>query len=216
MTEAYRIGAALAVWSGLILQYALMAKGREGGALVEATVNFFSYFTILSNILAALCLTMPWLAPRSAAGRFFADPSVRTAAALYMTVTGTIYVLVLRHLWAPQGLQWVADTLLHYVAPVLFVFDWLALSPKRTLPWRSVLAWLLFPLAFGAYSLVRGSLSGFYPYPFIDAGALGLPHVLANMAILVAAFFVLGLLFVAIRRHVGRPASGPLALSRSG
>ena len=188
--------------------YTLTAKGREGGALVEATIGFFSYFSILSNVLAALCLTTPWLASRSVLGRFFDDPSVRTAAALYISVTAVVNFLLLRDLWEPRGLRLVADTLLHYVTPTLFVFDWLALSPRRRLRWRSALVWLLFPLAFAAYSIVHGRLSGFYPYPFLDVGAIGLARVLLNMTILAGVFLCLGLLLIAVRGRVGRVESG--------
>ena len=113
--------------------------GVSAAAVIVALLIGGTLLGIVGAVLvfAAICLTTPWLAPRSALGRFCGEPAVRTAVALYIAVTGGVYVLVLRHLWAPQGLQWLADTLLHYVTPVLFVIDWLALSPARTLPWRA-------------------------------------------------------------------------------
>lgn len=191
MARLFRIVAALAVWSGLLLQYGLLAKGRSGGELIGATVNFFSYFTILANILCAVCLTWP---------KATANPSLRAGAALYIAVTGSVYVLILKDLWAPKGLPWVADTLLHYVTPALFLIDWLVFAPKGGLKWRTALGWLVFPLVYGVWTLAHGAYSRFWPYPFIDADQLGMARTLANMAGMSVVFLGLGLMFVLIGR----------------
>jgi hypothetical protein len=196
--KSYRSIAALVVWFGLLLQYFLMVRGQSGEVFVTRTVNFFSYFTILSNLLAAVAFSAPAVAPASAIGRFFTQPSVRTAIALYTSVTAATYIVILQGLWNPQGSQWVADTTLHYVTPALFLIDWLLFTPKGTLRWRAVLPWLAFPLAYGLYSIFRGPLSGFYPYPFLDASHLGLTKVLINMAAMSGFFLVLGLALILI------------------
>ncbi len=46
----FRIVAAALGWFAIITQYSLMAA-NAGPHLVERTINFFSYFTIVSNIL---------------------------------------------------------------------------------------------------------------------------------------------------------------------
>jgi len=203
---AYRTIAALAAWLGLLLQYYLIVQGQSGPAFATRTVNFFSYFTILSNLLAAIGFSAPLAAPRSPLGAFFAHPSVRTAVTLYMCVTAATYIVVLQGLWKPQGLQWVADITLHYVTPALVLFDWLAFTPKGDLRLRSVLPWLAFPLAFGIYTILRGPLTGFYPYPFLDVNELGLGQVLVNMTVMSAVFGLLGLALVVIGRTLGRRA----------
>lgn len=194
--KLYRTLAALVVWFGLLLQYYLIVQGQTGATFAARTVNFFSYFTILSNLLAATALSAPVVAPSSWLGRYFSKPAVRSGTVLYTTVTAATYIVILASLWKPQGLQWVADTTLHYVTPALFLLDWLFFTPKGSLTWRSALPWLLFPLAYGVYSLVRGPLSGFYPYPFLDVGHIGLARVLVNMALMSAFFALLGLGFV--------------------
>jgi hypothetical protein len=50
-------------------------------------------------------------------------------------------------------------------------------------------------------TLLRGSVSDFYPYPFIDVGELGYPHVLANATLLVLAFLTLMAVFIAINHR---------------
>ncbi|CAN7345462.1 Pr6Pr family membrane protein [Phenylobacterium sp. LjRoot164] len=204
--RAYRSLAALAAWFGLLLQYYLLVRGQAGAEFAARTVNFFSYFTILSNLLAAIALSAPTTAPDSPLGRFFAAPPVRTAVVLYTSVTAATYIVVLQALWSPQGLQWVADVTLHYVTPALFLVDWLAFTPKGTLRANAVIGWLIFPLGFGIYSLARGPVSGFYPYPFLDAGALGYAKVLTNMAVMSAFFLAVGLGFVLLDRLLRRRA----------
>lgn len=122
-------------------------RGQAGAEFAARTVNFFSYFTILSNLLAAIALSAPTTAPDSPLGRFFAAPPVRTAVVLYTSVTAATYIVVLQALWSPQGLQWVADVTLHYVTPALFLVDWLAFTPKGTLRANAVIGWLIFPSA---------------------------------------------------------------------
>jgi hypothetical protein len=191
-------------WFALVLQYLIAFGDRRGAALLAGTINFFSYFTILSNLLAAVLLTAAGLRRRPA------PPALSGAVALYMAVTGLVYVLLLRQLWQPEGWQFVADALLHYLMPALYLVHWLLFLPKGTLRPRHALVWLAFPVGFAVYSLIHGALSGFYPYPFIDVAALGYPAVLRNMAGLTLAFAALGLLLVAVDGRLARrgPAVG--------
>ncbi len=128
----FRIIAASLGWFAIITQYSLMAT-NAGPHLIERTVNFFSYFTIISNILVALALTLPWLAPRSRPGRFFLLPAVRTAIAAYIIVVAVVYHTMLSRLYHPQGWRFVCDIILHYVMPPLFVLDWALFVDKRDL-----------------------------------------------------------------------------------
>ena len=67
---------------------------------------------------------------------------------------------------------------------------------------RDAVAWLAVPAVYGAYTLAHGAVSGFYPYPFLDAGVLGVEAVLATMAVFAAGFLALGLGIVAVD-HIG-------------
>jgi len=191
-------------WFALILQYALIVKYKTDGDLIAAAIRFISYFTLLSNILVALAMTLPWLAPDTRLGRFFLEPAARTAILAYIIIVAVIYHVILRKLWNPQGWEYVADTIEHVVAPTLYVVDWLLFVPKGTLKFRSAFMWLLFPLAYAVFSLIHGALTGFYPYPFIDETKLGYDEVLTNMGGLVDAFTGLGLFLIGVDRGLGR------------
>lgn len=191
--------------ASLILQYALLLRlvwEQPGPAL--GTLRYFSYFTILSNIgVVAVCAS-------TALGRdgFWAAARTRAALALYIGVTGLIYVAILRHLWQPQGAQWWADTGLHYATPALYLLWWLLWAPHGQLRGRDLPRWLLFPLLYVLWTLLRGRWVGEYPYPFLDVIAHGLPAVLRNSGWVTLLFVAVGLLLWGVDRVLGRWRDG--------
>jgi hypothetical protein len=180
-------------WFALVLQLGIMLRNAatDGTGLLAAAGSFLSFFTVLSNLLVAggLIATIPAAPPRAL--RPLIEPSGATALAVYITVVGVVYSLVLRQLWHPTGAQLVADIVLHEVMPSGYVIYWLTLVPKGRLHWRQVWPWLAFPAAYTVATLVRGALLQVYPYPFIDIAALGYRRVLGNMTLLFAGFLVL-------------------------
>ncbi len=203
MAKYYRMAAAAVAWFALVLQYTLTIT-KPGAPFLEATVRYFSFFTILTNILVALALTFPWLAPQSRAGQFFDRPSVRTAILAYIIIVAVIYHYLLAKLWNPQGWQLVADTIEHVVTPALYVIDWVLFVPKGTVKWKSAVVWLGYPLVYAAYSLIHGAVTGYYPYPFINVSNLGYDKVLINMAVLVLVFLGFGVALIGLDRRMGR------------
>jgi hypothetical protein len=197
---------ALVAWFALLIQFPLtIATARANGMMIVwAVTTYFSFFTILTNLLVALGLTLSLWMPNSALGSYFSRPAVTSATAAYIAMVGACYSLLLRHLWDPEGLQKTADIILHDAVPVLYVIYWLVFVPKSPLRWKIVLWWLIYPLAYLFFVLVRGALVGRYPYPFIDAGALGYSRALSNAALLLCAFLTLGLFVIALGRWMGR------------
>lgn len=187
--------------ASFVLQYVLLVRltlDTVGPAF--ATVRFLSYFTILSN-LAVICATAS--AALDAHGRFAAfwlRPRALGAIALYIGVTGTVYVTVLRHLWQPTGAQWWADSGLHYATPALYLGWWLLCIPRGRLAWRDVPAWLVFPAVYLAWALFRGTWAHEYPYPFIDVAALGAAAVARNALVVMALFVAFAAALVLLDR----------------
>ncbi|MBW4692456.1 MAG: Pr6Pr family membrane protein [Lyngbya sp. HA4199-MV5] len=204
--QLFRILSAIVGWSALALQlYLLITINLENGSPgIVGIMKFFDYFTILSNILVATVFTTVG-AQRYADG-FFGHPNVRTGVGVYIFMTGIVYFLILRHTWSPTGLWWLADVVLHYVVPALYLIEWLLFTPKGYLRWKDAVRWLVFPLAFVAWALFWGAIFGFYPYPFIDVAKLGYPQVLVNSGFMAIGFLVVGLLLVAIDRRLGKDA----------
>jgi hypothetical protein len=140
------------------------------------TVNFFSYFTILSNISATVTFAVGGIA--LLLGRRGLPDGMRGAVTCYMTVTGIIYAVVLRPdaEQAGQLAQWI-DDVVHLVMPIAVFVDWLVVPPREKLRYSIVRYWLLFPVAFVTYSLIRGHFVNWYPYPFLDPRGRGYAHV---------------------------------------
>jgi hypothetical protein len=196
MAIVFRMAAGLLGWFALALKYGLVMAGDFDTGAITRTINFFSYFTILTNILVALTLTLPIITPQSAFGQFFSRPTVRTAIATYIIIVMAVVYFILRHLTNLTGWDLVADVILHYVMPILFVIDWLFFVPKESLKPKDTPVWLAFPIVYLIWTFIRGAYSGFYPYPFLNSGELGIARVLMNEAGLLVIFLILGLSLV--------------------
>ncbi|WP_322615976.1 Pr6Pr family membrane protein [Pseudomonas sp. BIC9C] len=198
--------AAILGWVGLSIQLYLIFYSRWtlAASLTGGLVSFFSYFTVLSNTLVATVLTCETTSRESAARRWFLQPWVSSGVAVSIAVVGLVYSLLLRHLWHPEGWQWLADELMHDVMPMLFLIYWWCCVPKGSLRLGHIALWAIYPLLYFAYSLLRGHLLAVYPYPFIDVEKLGYPQVFINAGGLLAGFVVIALLVVGLDRWRAR------------
>ncbi len=187
--------AALAGWVGLAIQQYLIFYSRwsTGASLLGGLINFFSFFTVLTNTLVVVVLSYALVKRDSAAKRFFLAPGISSGIAVSIVVVSLAYNLLLRHLWQPEGFQFVADELLHDVMPALFFIYWWRCVPKGSLRFKHIGAWVIYPLVYFAYVLLRGHLLGQYQYPFIDVDALGYPQVFVNAGGILAGFIVIAL-----------------------
>lgn len=196
------IGALLA-WTAVILQFILILQNRTH-SVPETIIQFFSYYTILTNILVACCFTAIAKKRVPSERSFLTDPGVLAATLVYIVIVGSIYNLILRALWAPTGLQLLVDELLHTIIPLFYVVFWLTVAPKSRLRWNDVFQWLFYPLGYFTVILFRGTVSGFYPYPFINVTELGWSKVITNSIFITGAFILLSLLVILLSRVISR------------
>lgn len=150
-------------------------------------VNFFSFFTILSNVLGATVFAIGGV--RRPRGQVFA--LFRGAAVVYLGITGVVYELLLSGDPAAVAvtLPWV-NLVLHVLMPIAVVVDWLVDPPSTRLAPRVAAWWLAFPLAWVVYSLIRGPIANWYPYPFLDPGRAGVGAVVGYCAVIAVGFIV--------------------------
>lgn len=200
---------ALVAWFGLSLQFYLIYDNamRNDIPLAGEVLRFFSYFTILTNLLVAIALSNMLRRPGSRVGKFFASAGTQTAIALYIGVVGLVYSVALRHIWNPTGWQLVADRVMHDMVPIFYILYWAFLAPKERLPWTNAFWWLLYPAIYCIYVLIRGAVVQVYPYHFIDKNLLTWPQLLINIAILMVVFLGLGLMIIALNRLFIRKTS---------
>ena len=151
----------------------VVSQAQMGVPPLAVLWRMAGYFTVLTNL--AVAITMLALVARVEVG-----PQLAAALLLAILMVGIVYHLVLARLWAPQGLAWWADQGLHSLVPLLTLFWWLRFAPKKP-GLTTVPLLLIWPSIYVLYALLRGSLSGFWPYPFIDADRLGYRQVWVNI-----------------------------------
>ncbi len=181
----------------LPVQYFLLLNGTAF-TVFEATVRFFSYFTILTNLLVALCSLFLLVPADTTLKQFFNKGTTLTAITVYILIVGLVYNIILRPLAEFGGLHLAVSEIFHTVVPILFLLFWVKFVPKRSLEYKWLPVWMIYPLLYVIYTLLHGIYSGFYPYPFIDAGQLGFAPAMTNGVFVLIAFALLSVLLIAI------------------
>ncbi|MGW4528713.1 Pr6Pr family membrane protein [Amycolatopsis sp. NPDC004378] len=200
-----RFYAALFVVSfcGLVLEIFTTATGRGGPFLTPGArvANMISYFTIDSNLLV-MVLSLLVAARGLSASKVFSVAWLDGFIAII--VTGVVYQVALSGLYDIHGLTLFADIIVHKVVPIAFAVGWL-LTPQARLPGWWTIGWaLVYPLTWLGLTLVRGELTGFYPYPFVDVDANGGLAVAVNCLVIAALFLLLAYAGLEIQRAVTR------------
>ncbi|MEW2518966.1 Pr6Pr family membrane protein [Actinacidiphila alni] len=216
--SAYRLLIAATAVTGITIECAHFPPARV-----------FTYFTILTN--AAIALTFAPAAYRTRTRRRPVPPLVYGAVLLCIVITGLVYHLVLANdasdfseseaLGARTGALAVSNQLLHTVTPLTVTLDWLLFTTPGRFRWRHACQWLLLPLAYCAFALLRGPFQppappSRYPYPFLDVDAHGYPATLLTALLLALAFTALALLLILLdhhRPHLPRNRISPTARS---
>ncbi|MEV7320342.1 Pr6Pr family membrane protein [Streptomyces sp. NPDC093970] len=201
-TAVFRVLTAVMAAAGVALELLLGSPGR-----------IMSYFGIQAAVILALVSLVSarraWQASRPLTS------SLTGAALLYIVTSGLVYHLLLGHTVPPFSMtgsthppvawhgQWLALQLLYTAAPLAALVDWLILSPPGRLHLRQTAGWMLYPLAYLVFFLIRAELSlpgtaGRYLYPFLDAEQHGYRGALANALLLGLACYALAVLLVAL------------------
>ncbi|WP_067529067.1 Pr6Pr family membrane protein [Nocardia uniformis] len=171
-----------------------------------SATNYFSYFTIESNILGVIVLLIGGLRdPRSHGWQL-----VRGAVTLYLVITGIVYAVLLANIDVMLQDDWV-NTVLHRLMPIVLLVDWLLVSGRLTSSARLIGLWLIYPIAYGVYTLVRGPIVDWYPYPFLDPRGQGYLSLSLGLVVLVVVFALLAVAVASIDGLLG----GWIGLSRN-
>jgi hypothetical protein len=205
----YMLIGTLAGSFALILQLYLIIKNvpQSGKSYLSESIRYISFMTIWTNILVTLSFALPLVAKNSGLNKFLSRPILQTGTLLYITIVLIVYHFLLAQTWSPKGWQKIADVTLHYVVPTLYIVYWFLFIQKGNQQWNSAYKWLIYPLVYVVYAMLRGAIVNEYPYPFIDVTTHGYGVVLKNIAMLSAAYYVAGLLVVTLDKALARQKS---------
>jgi hypothetical protein len=199
-TWLFRLLAGIITLLGMSLQFLLMLQPPYHHGIAATAINFFSYFTILTNLLIALCMLAPLAPVDNGLSRLLSGPSARTAVTGYGAVVALIYAVYLRNIGHDHGLERLADQVLHYVTPALFAIDWLLLVPKGQIRWTIIGTSLIVPALYATWTIMHGAVTGWYPYPFFNPGRIGHAETFANFARFALVFLAVSIALLAIDR----------------
>jgi hypothetical protein len=210
---------ALRVAFGCLALVAL-AVGYDRDLHTGYTVNFFFYFTDLSNLFGAAVLLLGGRALLR--GKPGVPDLVRGSAVLYLVITGLVYWTLLAGQATAATITWQND-IVHGVMPCVLMLDWLLLAPGARIGYARATGWLAFPLLYLAVSLIRGPMVNWWPYDFLDPREPGgYAHVTTWSLIVTGVFVVFMALIVltgdqlAARRSASAPGLAAVSVPAPG
>lgn len=194
-----KIGFGLLAFSSIVSEIATIV---ERGTWVPE--NFFAYFTIETNMLVVLSLLLSAVATAANAQGARIN-AFRAAVTVYILIVGIGFALLLSGLTDVDftAVPW-NNTVLHYVMPVVMLIDLLIDRPAKRIRFGTALIWLIFPAGYAAFSLVRGNLIGWYPYPFLNPTEQGYAPVVLTIIGLVVLGVALTWLVTLLSRRPGK------------
>lgn len=180
----------------------------RGSSFFGRLIRLFSFFTVDSNLLSGVTSLLLALRP-DRDGRYFRP--FRLMALFGITVTGIVYATVLAPIHEPHGFtETFSNALVHYAVPIMMVLGWLLFGPRPRISGRTVVWSLGYPVVWLIYTLVRGAIWKWYPYPFLDVPSHGYLRVALNCVAVTAVLAVVASLFALGDRKL-RPAPSVIA-----
>jgi hypothetical protein len=180
---------------------ALAAIGKQLSIQINnnySIVNFFSYFTNLSNIFAAVMLIVGAVYLIGHREPTVTEELIRGSSVVSMALVGIVFSLLLRDVDLGHLLPWV-NIVLHYIMPVVVVADWLYQPPTSKLVLKQAAYWLIFPFSYLSYSIIYGLSRHFYAYPFFNPDKVGgYGGVVFYCLAIMTMFFILGWLLITL------------------
>lgn len=155
----------------------------------KTTYSYLMYYTIQSNILVLLSLSASFLLSliknKKSSFFFIVHPAVRGALSVYIAITFFGFAIFLQK--SGSGLSF-TNFMVHYITPIYFLFDAIVSIPRRTLKWKYIGPWYIYPAGYLILTIIYGSETGFYAYYFLDYSKLG-PSVFLIAVLILAAVF---------------------------
>lgn len=209
---------AVVAWVGVLLSLTLALTGNNKhidpsdptqlGNLAEGVdtplerlFDWLTYFTIWSNVIVAVVVTVLVVRPAlfARADRVgWVWRVLRLDTLLMIIVTGLIFNLILAKEESLSGWPLVSNNFVHIITPILTTLVWLIAGPRGLISWSVIGGALVIPVVYVAWALIRGAVINAYPYPFLNVAENGYAYVISYVGGLIVLAVVLALVLWAI------------------
>ena len=220
---------AVVAWLGLAVSFTLTTTGMYPSEATDASqigyanatgaagalgriFDWLGYFTIWSNLLVAIVLTLLALNPHRD------SPLIRVLridTLMMISITGIIYAAIIAPYVTNRGWEHVSNALVHQITPVLTIIVFIIAGPRGWFESKKIFAALIVPIIYVIYTLIRGAVIGAYPYSFFNVAKYGYTAVLINVVAIAIFGLVLAFLFMAIDRLIMRRKANRAQLNNS-
>jgi hypothetical protein len=216
--QVWHLLTALIATAALVTQLVMVIRNIDlapvtGAAPSSVTrvIRFLSYFTVESNILVALVGFTLFSRPSRDGGGWRV---LRLSSLVGITVTGIIYVTLLRPIVHLHGTAKLTDVAFHYAVPLLAIIGWLLFGPRPRISDTTLFGSLVWPIGYVVYTLLHGAATSWYPYPFIDAKVIGYVPALRNGVGIVVLLLGVGVLYLTLDRWLAPERSTRVRVGR--
>jgi hypothetical protein len=180
---------------------AATAEGVRFHSPLPRSLNVLVFFTIDSNVIMGATSLLLAMNPKRSSTLFNA---ARLAGVVSIAITGIVFHAVLGKLLDLESWALVADKLTHTVVPIMGVLGWLLYGPRGMTSRRIVRLAVIYPLVWLTFTLIRGAIIDFYPYPFVDVTHLGYGWVVVNCVWIALLYLALASGGAALDRRLTR------------
>jgi hypothetical protein len=172
--------------------------------------EYFAYFSIVTAIFTGVLLLVTGLALQSKVNESKKIEIARLSLTVAMIVVGVVYHALLAdvandvrdgdYVWPVFPNEFI-----HTYGPILVVLDYLLSSKGFKVRMRAALWVAVFPLVWLVFSVIRGSLTNWWPYWFINPnGEAGLVGMLSYIGAITVFFLILGFAVLGLKKLIQR------------
>ncbi len=185
LTRFNRLGLfCIAALAWLALALAVRNDATEYGGSVPALWHMIDYFTNTTDILVAgMFAVLAIRVTQPIASRHLGMITLSVALVV------VIYWPILYPVHPPKPGKEALNLLFHAIVPALVVAYYAVFAVKGTMTQRDPLIWMVYPLGYTGFVLIRGLITGHYPYFFFDPAKVGAAQVGVNIVVIGIVFF---------------------------
>ncbi|MBS4749630.1 Pr6Pr family membrane protein [Carnobacteriaceae bacterium zg-ZUI78] len=191
-----------------LLRLAIILSGIIGLAfLLPDKLYKFTYYTNISNLLVVLFyMYLLYLGNKPYSQTIW---RLKGGITICITLTFLVYAILLAPKAKAEDFYHIKNFTLHYIVPILTIFDWLISDKKGQYKKSDPFLWTVVPLIYCIFSLIKGFVFHIpipeephspYPYFFINIDKYGWNGFFTYFTAILVLYILLGYIMVFVKR----------------